>query len=356
MTTPYELIMEELQKQAIPPPPQFTPEQQVQRVQGNNQLTQLGLLGQMSGDRGIQGVGGQIFKQALGQRQERVTNRGTTDPLTGETAIDPAYAQEQGEARRGKVLDAALRFEDQRTRAQERADLAAQRAEDAKVLKLALGQRNQKDPELGELRKDLIRAQTDNTRALGEQRAEKAQEGVRKTQLAAQQGAKKASTLLGHLDRFEKMIGPMTTGLIGSQLRKVPGTDAYAMNAMLDPIRAGIGFNELQEMRMASPTGGALGQVAVRELELLYNVLGNLDPNQDSATVRQTVKQMKQHLTTIQQDFEKANAEVARAAAMSAPTPSPEASGGTTPSAGGASSGRVRYVRDPATGKLVLQQ
>lgn len=130
----YELLLAELQKQQPTPRPAFTPEQQRQRVEGNNSQIGLGLLGQLSGDRQMSPVGAGVFKQALGARDERTTNRGIQDPLTGETAIDPEYATQQHEARRGKILEQALRFEDQRERARERGDLDRQRAEDRQGL------------------------------------------------------------------------------------------------------------------------------------------------------------------------------------------------------------------------------
>lgn len=60
----------------------------------------------------------------------------------------------------------------------------------------------------------------------------------------------------------------------------------------LEAIRAGVGFSELNEMRQASKTGGALGQVAVRELELLQSAFGSLE-------LRQTPKQLKKTFQNI---------------------------------------------------------
>ena len=52
----------------------------------------------------------------------------------------------------------------------------------------------------------------------------------------------------------------------------VPGTEAQATAAKLDTIKANIGFDKLQKMRDASPTGGALGQVSERELGFLQSL------------------------------------------------------------------------------------
>lgn len=70
------------------------------------------------------------------------------------------------------------------------------------------------------------------------------------------------------------------TGLTGSVMRPVPGTAAYNLAAAIQTIEANAAFDALQAMREASPTGGALGQVTERELDLLKSSVANLDPNQ----------------------------------------------------------------------------
>jgi hypothetical protein len=88
-----------------------------------------------------------------------------------------------------------------------------------------------------------------------------------------------------------------TTGLPGSILGKVPGTDAYDLRRDVDTVIANIGFAELQAMREASPTGGALGQVAVQELNMLQAVLSSLDPNQSEAQLQKQLMAVKTHYT-----------------------------------------------------------
>ena len=71
-----------------------------------------------------------------------------------------------------------------------------------------------------------------------------------------------------------------TTGFIGSQLSKVPGTPAYDLGRTLDTLLASAGFETLAEMRANSPTGGALGSVTERELALLQATWGSLQQAQ----------------------------------------------------------------------------
>lgn len=74
--------------------------------------------------------------------------------------------------------------------------------------------------------------------------------------------------------------GWFETGLTGSMLRNVPGTAAKDLAANLQTIDANSAFTALQAMRDSSPTGGALGQITERELELLKSTIANLDPSQ----------------------------------------------------------------------------
>lgn len=69
------------------------------------------------------------------------------------------------------------------------------------------------------------------------------------------------------------------TGL-GSALSVVPGTDAYDVNQLITTVKANLGFDKLQAMREASPTGAALGPVSDFENMLLQSVAGSLDLGQ----------------------------------------------------------------------------
>jgi hypothetical protein len=51
----------------------------------------------------------------------------------------------------------------------------------------------------------------------------------------------------------------------------------------------------LQAMRDMSPTGGALGSIAVRELELLQSTLGSLDIGQSHDQLVRNLQAVKDH-------------------------------------------------------------
>ena len=96
-------------------------------------------------------------------------------------------------------------------------------------------------------------------------------------------------------DEFISSVGFTSIGL-----SSIPGTDSYNINKDLDTIKAIIGFSKLQEMRDASKTGGALGQISDRENQLLQSVLGSLD-------IGQSPEQFKQNLQAIKISLNKIN-------------------------------------------------
>lgn len=87
-----------------------------------------------------------------------------------------------------------------------------------------------------------------------------------------------------------------TTGLAGSMGAAVPGTPQYDLARTLDTIKANIGFEELQAMRDASPTGGALGQVTERELAFLQSTIVNIEQAQSEQQLRENLSKLREYL------------------------------------------------------------
>lgn len=84
---------------------------------------------------------------------------------------------------------------------------------------------------------------------------------------------------LDTIKESENMFGNTATGY-GAMMGGLPNTNARKLNNYLNTIKANVGFDELQNMRDNSPTGGALGQVSDMENRLLQAVNGALDPGQ----------------------------------------------------------------------------
>jgi len=75
----------------------------------------------------------------------------------------------------------------------------------------------------------------------------------------------------------------------------VEGTPAYNLASEIETIKANLGFDRLQQMRDNSPTGGALGAIAVQELVALQSTVANLDPNQSEEQLRENLGRIRGH-------------------------------------------------------------
>lgn len=104
-----------------------------------------------------------------------------------------------------------------------------------------------------------------------------------------------ADLVLDDMNRLTNLIeeSPMKTTGLGSMLASIPSTSARDAQALAGTIKANIGFDRLQRMRDESPTGGALGQVAVQELQALQSTLGSLDLGQSTEQVLYNVERLK---------------------------------------------------------------
>lgn len=90
--------------------------------------------------------------------------------------------------------------------------------------------------------------------------------------------------------------GGAVSGIVGNMTKDIPMLPAHDFSKMLETIKANIGFDKLQSMRDASPTGGALGQVSTFENELLQAVFGSLAQSQ-------TPQQLKYNLMRLQNTY-----------------------------------------------------
>ncbi len=84
-------------------------------------------------------------------------------------------------------------------------------------------------------------------------------------------------------------------GVVGQTTAAIGGTPAANLESTIDTIQANIGFDELQAMRDASPTGGALGQVAIRELDMLQSTLASLKQKQSPGQLKSNLNKILGH-------------------------------------------------------------
>lgn len=129
----------------------------------------------------------------------------------------------------------------------------------------------------------------------GKIEAEQAAAGAR-SEKAQQATRERATNVVANIDRALTSLERfpwMKTGFIGSLTSDIGGMPAADLDNLLKPVRAALAFGELQKMREASPTGGALGSIAVAELDLLQNSLYSLEQSQSSEQLIENLKKVK---------------------------------------------------------------
>jgi hypothetical protein len=104
---------------------------------------------------------------------------------------------------------------------------------------------------------------------------------------ANEYGAERETRMRDMVSQILPEVSRMTAG-VGSLMKNIP--ESGARN--LDALKSNIGFRELQEMRNASKTGGALGQVSDTENRLLSSALGSLDQGQSPDQLKAALNQI----------------------------------------------------------------
>ena len=130
--------------------------------------------------------------------------------------------------------------------------------------------------------------------ASAENNAKKAAEKDAKAQEAKLGALETAKVVADDIGRVKGLVDkPGAVGLGAETLSTMPWTTAANVKALLDGIRANIGFDKLQAMRAASPTGGALGQVSDSENKLLQSTLGSLTQAQSRDQFKYTLDRLE---------------------------------------------------------------
>jgi hypothetical protein len=115
-----------------------------------------------------------------------------------------------------------------------------------------------------------------------------------------------SNTLIKDLETLAKHPGLSSiTGIAAGRLPGITSAGREA-EALFDKISARGGFQELQNMRQASPTGGALGNVSNQEGAQLRQAFAALDRRQDAASVRKAISDAINQIRASQQTIKEA--------------------------------------------------
>lgn len=107
------------------------------------------------------------------------------------------------------------------------------------------------------------------------------EEAKGKKQRQQEQTATQAATVVEDIGRALSLVSdsPGSFGPVGGKLGRFPGIDTNTkrVKGFIDSALSNVGFDQLNQMRQNSPTGGALGNVTEMQLKQLNSVLGKLD-------------------------------------------------------------------------------
>jgi hypothetical protein len=124
---------------------------------------------------------------------------------------------------------------------------------------------------------------------------QKSQISRQKAQGAMDTFNRATDTTIESIEKAISQTNGVTAGL-ASLSAALPGTPARDLFETLQTIKANVGFNRLEEMRANSETGGALGQVTERELDLLAAVNGAIDNSQSPDQLRENLALVRERL------------------------------------------------------------
>lgn len=122
-------------------------------------------------------------------------------------------------------------------------------------------------------------------------------------QKAAQYTKERTRRALESVDSLLPKVGYSNTGLMGPT-RILPGTPARNLAEELKTLGSALSVKELNEMREASRTGGSLGNISDREIDLLQNAMGAISQDQSPPNLKRQLKKIRTALTNMQKAAE----------------------------------------------------
>jgi len=100
------------------------------------------------------------------------------------------------------------------------------------------------------------------------------------------------------LSKDQNTLITTTAGLTGIA-GFLPSTEGFDLQTKIDTIEANLAFDRLDEMRAASKTGGALGQVSEKELTLLKSSLTSLNRLQSAGELANGLEKVYTHYSRL---------------------------------------------------------
>ncbi len=248
------------------------------------------------GARGIRELGGVFgvedpLMQRVSQQQQLLSGVDFTDLNSLTKAAQQATASGRPDIANElakRVLELRTKVEERQLNRETQLQIAAERNQ----------ARLEEARQRGADQKEIARIRAEGQQAILDLRTEalqeKKQEKIEKQEQAANMAIGAADRVINEVKDAKKLVSGFTAGA-GSYLSAIPLTDAKDLSKRLNTIKANLGFDRLQQMRDASPTGGALGQVAVQELIALQSTIASLDQDQSPTQLKEALDKIEFH-------------------------------------------------------------
>lgn len=137
--------------------------------------------------------------------------------------------------------------------------------------------------------------------------------------------ASQLQNAIGILASVEPRISGWNSGMLMGGALQGFNQDAINIRESLEPVIAILAFESLAEMRRNSETGGALGSIAVRELDLLSRTVRSLATEQSPEQLRQNISATRAQLERTLAAIQAAQTEIVGAENSPVTTPEPSA-------------------------------
>jgi hypothetical protein len=271
------------------------------------------------GARGIRELGGVFgvedpLMQRVSQQQQLLSGVDFTDlnSLTkGAQQATAAGRPDIADALAKKALEIRTKIEERQLNRDTQLQIAAERNQ------TRLEEARQRGADQKEIARIRAEGQQDLLNLRREVAEEKKQEKSEKQQQAADMAIGAADRVINEVKQARDKVSGFTAGA-GALLSFVPLTEAKDLSKRLTTIKANLGFDRLQQMRDASPTGGALGQVAVQELIALQSTIASLDQDQSPAQLKEALDKIEFHYSNWRDTVRKSGKATPTAAAPEA--------------------------------------
>lgn len=147
----------------------------------------------------------------------------------------------------------------------------------------------------------------------------KAQVDAEKQRQAAELAFGRATNIVSTVDEALNLVTGRTAGPLGQQLKAIGGTGAADLESKLKTVKSLLAVTELQKIREASKTGGALGNVSNKDIDLLESTIANLDQKQSPDSLRKSLQKVQEIYTKILRDAGLVTGQVAPQTPAAAP-------------------------------------